>query len=152
MAIATPERKYMTMLPPRFAGVGCQLATATPQAVAMDGLAGGNPGTAGTTGGNAYVFFQADGADLYIIFAQSAGVALGINPNATGIPSAAGSPGGSISPTVGNFGGAVRLYKGVNPVRYILEPGIDLFCGFVLVDPNATGYLRWWRASMLSNG
>lgn len=149
MAHAQPEKKFMTRMPPRWGAVGAYRSSSTIQVADLTMFAGG---VTGITDGDAYVYFQADGADLYILTAPSVGQAQQINPGTAGSPGALGTHGGSVPATQGPLGICGLLLSDLPPEPYILEPGVDLYLGFVTVNPNATGWLRYWRASMSSNG
>ena len=142
MAHATPEKKFMTRMPPRSGFVGCLPATNAVTVADLTAFANGN----------AYTFFQADGADLYFMTAGTVGGAQQINPQSPGIPGSLGSTGGSIPSTPGNLGCCGLLKTSVEPQYYILEPGQDSYMGFIVANPAQTGWLRWWRGSMVSNG
>lgn len=147
MSHATVEKKYMCMQPPRYGATGCIVADVNVKVADLTEFCSG-PG-----GGDSYVFFQADGADLYIMSAPSAGLAANMTAGSEGSPGIPGSPGGSIPLVQGGSTGG-RLYAGA-PQRYILEPKVDMYFGFQICNQNYTGgpvYFRWWRASMLSNG
>lgn len=152
MAHAQPQIKYMTMMPPRFGATGAQVLALQPAICDLTNWCGTTQGP-GAAQGNAYVFFIAE-QSAYIMTAPTAGQAIELNPGSAGLPTTVGTTGGSI-PTVPQNQGVCGLLPAMTLVRFLLEPGVDVFMGCMLMNPTYDGQqfkIRWWRASMLSNG
>lgn len=157
MSVSQPEKKYMMQLFPRAGNIGVAPATASNSYVYVGDLAAGN----------AMIFVQADGGDLYIASGPINGFPF--VPTNAGVPSIAGTPGGSVQATMGTPGTAVRLLCTIPPQKFMLEPPRDVppvgsggqavqptgdnWIAFTLVNSALTGcWFRWWRSSLLSTG
>jgi hypothetical protein len=156
--VSQTEKKYMMALFPRAGNVGVAPATNSTTYVFVGDLAAGN----------AMIFVQADGADLYFACGPINGFPF--NPGATGQPNYQGTPGGSVQTAPGQPGTCAILQAAQPPQRFMLEPPApaaiigqgtapqpflgDNWIAFTLYNPNFSNpaYFRWWRSSLLSTG
>jgi hypothetical protein len=120
MSSGNIERRWHAVMPPRANQVGVGATSAA--AASFDISAGAKV--------NQFVTVQAFGADARIIFATTSAAALAITMASTGQP--------------GTAANGFPLTVAQGPVRYILEPGQDLFLGAIAA---AAGSVNWYFSS-----